>query len=380
MDTSLRPGVEVLLADRPELVRGRALGLVTHDAARDRGGRRTADLFHAHENVRLVALFGPEHGLGGDSAAGEPIGPSVDLATGLPVFSLYGDATRPTATMLRDVDTLVVDVQDIGARVYTYMATLIEVLRAGAAHGVPVVVLDRPNPINGTDVEGNVLDPRFASFVGPAPIAMRHGMTIGELALFANTELCIHANLIVVAMAGWRRDRWLDQTGLPWVDPSPNMRSLATAALYPGTVLFEGTNLSVGRGTDRPFAWVGAPWVDADAWIARLHAADLPGVRFHPLHLTPTAAAFADERCEGVMVEIADRARVRPMALGVAMLATVRALHPDLIAFDAHFDRLAGTDAIRQALLAGEPAPRIADTWREARDRFLTIRGEYLLY
>ena len=369
------------MADRPELVRGRALGLVTHEAARDRGGRRTADLLHAHEDARLIALFGPEHGLGGGSAAGEPVGPPVDLATGLPVFSLYGDATRPTAAMLRDVDTLVVDVQDIGARVYTYLATLIEVLRAGAAHGVPVLVLDRPNPINGIDVEGNVLDMGFASSVGPAPIAMRHGMTIGELALFANAELGIGADLTVVAMAGWRRDLWLDQTGLPWVDPSPNMRSLAAATLYPGTVLFEGTNLSVGRGTHRPFKWIGAPWVDVAAWIVCLDAAALPGVRFRPHDTIPTAAPFVGEHCQGVLLEIVDRARVRPMALGVAMLATVRALHPGLIGFDdTHFDRLAGTAKLRQSLLAGEPAARIAATWGAALDRFLTIRRSYLLY
>ena len=377
---AVRPGIEVLLDQRPGLIQGRRLGLVTNHTGLDGGGRSTIDLLHEHPRARLVALFGPEHGLRGEAAAGDQVGSAVDARTGLPVFSLYGDTTRPTAAMLDGVETLVFDIQDVGARVYTYIATLAEVLRAGAEHGIPVVVLDRPNPINGVEVEGNVLDPAFASFVGPAPLPMRYGMTIGELGRFFNQELGIHADLSVVPLEGWQRALWYDQTGLPWVNPSPNLRSLTAATLYPGTVLFEGTNLSEGRGTDRPFEWAGAPWVDAVAWADRLNAANLPGVRFHPLGLTPTASKFAGEACTGVGVEIVDRLQLRPVALGLAMVAAVRELNPDSFQFNDSFDLLAGTDQVRLALEAGESAADIVDAWQAASGDFLQVREKHLLY
>jgi uncharacterized protein YbbC (DUF1343 family) len=255
------------------------------------------------------------------------------------------------------------------------------VLRAGAAHGLPVVVLDRPNPLGGLAVEGNVLDPSFASFVGPAPIAMRYGLTIGELGRLFNAELGIGADLAVVQLRDWSRGAWYDDTGLPWVNPSPNLRSLAAATLYPGTVLFEGTNLSEGRGTDRPFEWVGAPWVDAATWADRLNGAAPAGVRFHAQYKTPTTSKHAGRPCRGVRVEIVDRAAVRPMQLGVAMLITLRTLHSRELRFSAaQFDALAGTDEIRLALESARPASEIFESWQPPLQQFQEIRKGHLIY
>jgi uncharacterized protein YbbC (DUF1343 family) len=374
-------GIEVLLEQQADLIRGRHLGLVTNHTGVDRQGRSTIDLLHAHPDARLIALFGPEHGIRGEAAAGASVTSSVDSRTGLPIHSLYGEVRRPTTAMLQGIDLLVFDLQDVGARVYTYIATLIEVLRAGTAHRLPVVVLDRPNPINGIDVEGNVLNPRFTSFVGPAPVAMRYGMTVGELGRLFNQTLGIGADLMVVPLRGWQRSDWQDQTGQPWVNPSPNMRSLTAAGVYPGTVLFEGTNLSEGRGTDIPFEWAGAPWIDDVAWADRLNHASLPGVRFHPQQFTPAASKFAGQPCRGVLLEVVDRTQLQPMALGVNMVATARALHPGEFQFRvAHFDRLAGTDRVRQALERGQPAAGIVGDWQMDLQQFRAVRQPYLLY
>jgi uncharacterized protein YbbC (DUF1343 family) len=283
--------------------------------------------------------------------------------------------------MLRDLDALVYDIQDVGARVYTYTSTLLEVMRAAAEHRLPVVVLDRPNPINGVDTDGTVLDPRFTSFVGPAPIAMRYGLTIGELGQLFNAELNVGADLSVVSVEGWRREAWYDQTGLPWVNPSPNIRSLAAATVYPGTVLFEGTNLSEGRGTERPFEWMGAPWIDGPAWADQLNRAGLAGVRFRPADRTPTESKFAGQACHGVEIEIVDRAQLRPMQLGASMVATARSLAGGYFQFLADaFDRLAGTDQLRQALQADRAPADITATWEPDLQRFRNVRERYFLY
>jgi uncharacterized protein YbbC (DUF1343 family) len=306
---------------------------------------------------------------------------ATDRQTGLPVYSLYGETTRPTPAMLRGLDTLVYDIQDVGARVYTYIATLLEVMRAGAEHGKAVVVLDRPNPIGGDQVEGNVLDPRFTSFVGPAPIAMRYGLTVGELGRWFNGELNIGCDFTVIRLHGWRRDAWFDQTGLQWVAPSPNLRSLAAATLYPGTVLFEGTNLSEGRGTDRPFEWLGAPWLDAQAWAEQLTRAASPGVKLVAQRRTPDSSKHAGQACDGVLIETVDRQQVRPMQLGVTMLAVLRELAPQRLQFTAsHFDRLAGTDQVRLALDAGRSGDAIAANWKPALDEFTTSCSKYIMY
>jgi uncharacterized protein YbbC (DUF1343 family) len=355
------------------------VGLVTNQTGVDRQGRSTIDLLHGLADVKLSALFSPEHGIRGDAAAGEWVASSTDGPTGLPVHSLYGQSTRPTPRMLAGLDTLVFDIQDVGARVYTYISTLLESLRAGAGH-VVVVVLDRPVPINGHDVEGNVLDERFASFVGPPRLAMRYGMTIGELAGFFNAELGIGADLNVVPLDGWHRTDWYDQTGLAWVDPSPNIRSLTAAMLYPGTVLVEGTNLSEGRGTGHAFEWIGAPWLDGAAWADALNALEVPGVRFAPVRFTPTTSKFAGTECRGVQVEVVDRSSIRPMALGVTLLATARQAGGQLRFREGAFDALAGTDGVRSALERGQPASEIVSAWTEENARFRATRARYLLY
>jgi len=374
-------GVDVLLAQRRSVLAGRRLGLITNPTGRDRQGQSTIDRLHAATDWQLLALFSPEHGIRGEAAAGQSVESSTDAQTGLPIFSLYGTTTRPTAAMLHGLDTLVYDIQDVGARVYTYTSTLLETLRAAAEHGLEVVVLDRPNPINGTDLDGTVLDPAFVSFVGPAPIPMRYGLTLGELGRYFNAELQVGANLAVVPLHGWRRAQWFDQTGLQWVNPSPNLRSLEAATLYPGTVLFEGTTISEGRGTDRPFEWLGAPWLDGAAWAAAISRAAPPGVRVEPASRQPDSSKFAGQPCQGVLIHITDRQRVRPMQLGVALLAAARALATERVQLTpSTFDGLAGTDQLRRALEAGQPVAEIVAGWQPAVDAFAARRQRYLLY
>jgi uncharacterized protein YbbC (DUF1343 family) len=373
--------VDVLVRQRVDTLRGRKVGLITNATGRDAQGRSTIDVLSKEPAWRLVALFSPEHGIRGDAEAGQSVDASVDAQTGLPIYSLYGETNRPTDAMLRGLDTLVYDIQDVGARTYTYTSTLLEAMRAAAAHGLPVVVLDRPNPIGGDQVEGNVLDVRFASFVGPAAIAMRYGLTIGELGQLFNAELGVGADLTVVPLQGWQRSVWFDPTGLSWVNPSPNLRSLSAAALYPGTVLFEGSNLSEGRGTDRPFEWIGAPWIDSGAWADALQTMNLPGVRFSPVSKEPESSKFAGQVCQGVSIEIVDRVQLRPMELGVTMLEAARSVAPRRVQLTGStFDRLAGTDRIRTALESGTPAAQIVAAWQPELQRFRALRERYLLY
>jgi uncharacterized protein YbbC (DUF1343 family) len=378
---SVLTGMDVLLRDGSDLLRGKRLGLVTNATGRTRGGQSTIDALHDSDGWRLTALFSPEHGIRGEAEAGQTVDSSMDQQTGLPIYSLYGTATRPTDAMLSDLDVLVYDIQDVGARPYTYLSTLLEVMRAGAQHGMPVVVVDRPNPIGGDRVEGNVLDPAFASFVGSAPIAMRYGMTIGEMGQFFVGVLGIDADLTVVPMEGWQRSIWFDETGLGWINPSPNIRSLSAAAIYPGTVLFEATSLSEGRGTSTPFEWIGAPTIDAGAWADRLNQLGVPGVRFAASDRTPHSARYAGQLCHGVSIEITDRGQLQPMALGVTMLATARSMFGQRVQIAADtFDRLAGTDALRRAIEGGASAEEIVAGWQPGLQAFGAQRERYLLY
>jgi uncharacterized protein YbbC (DUF1343 family) len=355
--------------------------LVTNATGRGRDGRSTIDLLFEGAGWRLAALFSPEHGIRGEALAGEKVDSSVDERTKLPIYSLYGETTRPTDASLRGLDTLVYDIQDVGARTYTYISTLLEVMRAAVAHGLGVLVLDRPNPIGGDRCEGNVLDPRFASFVGAAPIAMRYGMTIGELSRLFNAELGVAADLTVVPVQGWTRETWFDRTGLAWVNPSPNIRSVWAAGLYPGTVLVEGTNLSEGRGTDRPFEWVGAPWIDGHAWADVLNASGISGARFTSADKTPDSSKFAGQPCHGVAIEIVDRHALQPMELGLAMITAARSMFEKRLELvPSHFDRLAGTDRIRAAIEAGASVADIAAGWQADLQRFRAQRDRYLLY
>lgn len=376
----MRPGIDVLLLDSAHLVAGRSVGLLTNQTGVDRNGLHDLDRL-VQAGVRVAAVFSPEHGFRG-TLDQENIGHGVDSATGLPIFSLYGETRAPTAEMLRGVDILVVDLQDIGARPYTYVSTTLLALGAAARHGVPVIVLDRPNPIGGVLVQGPILDRDYASFVGMMPIPLRHGMTLGELATLGNDRLQLGAELTVVPAAGWARDRWFDATGLPWIRPSPNMPSLESATHYPGLVLFEATNLSVGRGTDVAFQVVAAPWLAPSRVRPRLP--DLPGVAVADTTVTPEAPSdgkYPGEALPALRFRATDRAAYDPVRTAVAVLAALREAHPADLRLDAaRFDQLAGSDLLRSAIEGGQAIEEITAGWRAAHDRFARVRTPYLLY
>ncbi len=381
----VRPGIEVLLTDSVHLVRGKRLGLLTNHTGIDRQGRRDADVLIA-DGLRLTALFSPEHGFRGtEDRPGLP--DAVDSASGLPIYSLYGGSRAAARAALDSVDVVLIDLQDIGARHYTYIATAAQVMRDAARARKRVIVLDRPDPSGGEEVQGNARpragDPDSA-FVGFMPVAMRHGMTLGELARMANDVLGIGADLVVVPAAGWQRVMLFDQTGLPWVKPSPNMPDLESALHYPGMCLFEGTNLSVGRGTGFAFQVIGAPWLDADAVRRRLPAAAMVGVEVTPVAFTPrgpTDRKYDGVALRGLRFRVTDRRRYDPTRLAVALLAVTRAAHPTAFQFRAEsFDRLATGPVLRQAIESGRPAEEIWGAWEPDLSRFRAARAKYLLY
>ena len=325
----VRPGIEVLLNKRMDLIRGARVGVVVHPASVLTDLRHTSDALLASD-CRLVSLFGPQHGARGekqDNMIESEFYRDPDLK--LPVHSLYGKTRRPTGEMLNDIDVLVYDLQDVGTRVYTYIYTMATCLEACAASKKPMIVLDRPNPVNGVRIEGNLLDPEYRSFVGLYPIPMRHGMTAGELALLFNSEFGIHCDLKVVEMENWRRNYWFDQTGLPWVQPSPNLPTIDSAIAYPGSVLLEGTCLSEGRGTTRPFELIGAPFVHARNYAETLNALNLPGVLFRPAFFEPAFQKWAGKMCGGVQVHVADREAFEPYLTGIAAISAARTLYPE---------------------------------------------------
>lgn len=378
----VRPGIEVLLADSAHLVRNRRVGLVTNQAGVDANGVSDVVRLRA-AGIQLVALFSPEHGFRGAADPGAAVASSIDSATGLPIYSLYGRTSAPTDSMLSDIEVMLVDLQDAGARYYTYLFTTIEVMQAAAPHGITVVVLDRPDPIGGL-VQGNVLDPAYISPVGRLAIPMRHGMSLGELSRLARADLGLLTDLRVVPVAGWRRSSAWDETGLRFVPPSPNLRSMQSLFHYPGLCLFEGTNLSVGRGSDAPFEQIGAPWLDTAAVLARVRSAHLPGVSFHGVGFTPRRPGdgkFGDTLVAGIRLEVTDRSAYDPTAVAVHLLAAVRTLQPSQFAWlQAHFDRLAGGPGLRQALDADADAGAIVRSWRPGLDHFRERRRPFLLY
>jgi uncharacterized protein YbbC (DUF1343 family) len=378
----VRPGLEVLVTDSLHLVAGRRVGLVANQGAIDRAGVSAVDRLLA-AGVRLTALFSPEHGFRGSAAPGEVVTSSVDSATGLPIYSLYGPTSAPTDEMLREVDLLLVDLPDVGARYFTYLWTTVQVMKSARRAGLRVVVLDRPDPI-GASVQGNVLRPAFRSPVGLLDLPMRHGLTLGELARLANAELEIGADLVVVPAAGWRRRLDAVALGTRFVRPSPNLKSWESLFHYPGTCLFEGTALSVGRGTDAPYEQIGAPWLDTSRVLALVRRAKPAGVRFEGVTFTPVGAA--DGKHEGVPVSgirlhLTDRFRYDPPAVAVLLLAAIQRVHPDRIGFVARqFDRLAGDSALRTGLVAGRTPGRLMADWPAQIRRFLARRRPYLLY
>ena len=403
----MKLGIDVLFEKHLDLVRGKRVGLITNPTGVDGRLISIIERFTAHPDVKLAALYGPEHGVRGNAQAGEYVPFYFDEQFQLPVFSLYGQSQKPPADMLtnidaymrhydtqhagktveRDmmqaVDVMVFDIQDVGTRVYTYVATMAYAMQAAAEAGIPFVVLDRPNPINGVAMEGPILEyPGHSSFIGLYPVPLRHGMTAGELAqLFNATFLPRQAALTVVPMEGWRRSAWFDDTSFPWVLPSPNMPTLDTATVYPGQVILEGTNLSEGRGTTRPFELFGAPWIDGYGFARELNALNLPGARFRETWFTPSFSKFVGERCGGCQIHVTDRDVFQPVATTLALLQVVRKLHGAKLEFHAdYFDKVMGTSTVREAMEREESCDKIVAAFEPGLTGFARQREPFLLY
>ncbi|MDQ2975798.1 MAG: DUF1343 domain-containing protein [Acidobacteriota bacterium] len=376
-DKKVLTGIDVLERDGFKQLAGMRIGLVTNQTGRDNAGRSTIDVLHKAPNVKLVALFSPEHGIRG--AADEKVSDSKDEQTDLPIYSLYGETRRPRAEQLQDLDALVFDIQDIGTRFYTYISTLGYVMEEAAKAHVPVYVLDRPNPINGLEVEGPVADADKLSFTSYYMIPVRHGMTIGELAKFFNQERNVGCDLRIVQTVGWKRAMWFDETNLVWVNPSPNMRSLTEATLYPGIGLLETTNVSVGRGTDTPFEVVGAPWIDGQRLAFHLNSQKIPGVSFVPVRFTPRSSVFKEEECGGINIVITDRGRFSPVLNGLQIAVALRQLYPTQWKVDDYIRLLVNADALER-LKRGDSAGDIIRSWSGPLDEFRKARARALLY
>jgi len=381
-DGLVRPGLDVFLGDVPAAIRAKRIGLIANHSAIDRQSRPAIDLIAEHKDLTLVALFAPEHGIRGTAAAGAKIEDERDSKTGLPIYSLYKTEDRgPADSMLTNVDALVYDLQEVGGRTWTYVSTMAMSMMAAKRKGIPFVVLDRPNPIGGEIVEGAPLDPKFKSFVGMYSIPARHGMTVGELATLFNTRFGIDANLIVIKAANWKRSMWFEDTGLPWVNPSPNLRSPSALKNYPGTVYFEGTNLTEGRGTERPFEQVGAPWLNA-AEVARvMNAKGLPGIRFEAITMAvePTAAKHKGLTIPAIRFAITDRSAYRPVRSALTLIDEIRRQHTADFRWTGSIDRLAGTDRVRLAIEAGT-LPALLDEWDRAAAAFAQETSALRMY
>jgi uncharacterized protein YbbC (DUF1343 family) len=388
---AVRVGIEQLLSDYRSLLTGKRVALVSNPASIDHAFRHSADVLSTMPEVGLAALFGPQHGFRSDLQDNMIETPHAhDALRHVPVYSLYSDTREPTAEMLRDVDVLVIDLQDVGTRVYTYVYTMANCMRAAARHGVHVIVCDRPNPVGGMAVEGPTLRPEFASFVGQFAIPLRHGMTIGEMARLFNEEFSLGARLDVVPLGGWKREMYYDDTGLPWVLPSPNLPTLDSAIVYPGAVLFEGTMLSEGRGTTRPFELVGAPWIDGEILAAAMNAKALPGVHVRPVFFEPTFQKHAKQTCGGCQLHVTDRSAFQPVRVAVELIAEFRRQNPARFAWRQPpyeyeqdkwpIDILYGSDALRKAVEQGDDLASLLAEWTTDEAAFRRLRQGYLLY
>jgi uncharacterized protein YbbC (DUF1343 family)/CubicO group peptidase (beta-lactamase class C family) len=370
-------GMDVLEADHFAPLKGLRIGLITNETGRDAQGRRTVDVLHDAPGVKLVALFSPEHGLYGK--ADTKVASGTDPETGLPVYSLYGDTERPSDQMLAGIDALVFDIQDVGVRFYTFITTLGYAMEAAAKKGIAVYVLDRPNPLDGLAVEGPMLDPDLKSFVGYFPLPVRHGMTVGEVAQLFNGEQKLGAELHVVKMRGWERSDWYDETGLEWINPSPNLRSLTEATLYPGVAMVEGSNVSVGRGTDTPFELLGAPWIVSRDLAEYLNERRIQGVRFLPTDFQPTSNRYQGKVCHGVQIMLLDRQALNSPELGVEIASALQHLYPAQFKLDETLP-LIGSRGVVEAIRAGQDPRAIAYAWQDALEAFRRERAKYLLY
>jgi len=388
----VRVGADLLLEKYFHLIKGKRVGLVTNHSAVLSNGKHLVDVLFEQKDVTLVALFGPEHGVRGDAPAGKKIEHGRDEKTGVPVYSLYGAVRKPTEEMLKDVDVLIFDIQDVGTRFYTYSTTLILAMEAAAERHIPYLVLDRPNPIGGLRVEGPVREGALKSFVGWLPVPIAHGLTVGELATLANEHGWLggglKADLTVVKMEGWKRGMWYDQTGLRWIKPSPNIVSVHTTVVYPGTCLMEGTNVSEGRGTERPFEYIGAPWIDGRKLAEELNSYRLKGIVFEPVRFVPKSIPgvvenpkYKDVPCGGVYLNVTSRDSFESVKTGIYLLYSLQHLFPDSLVFrELQFDRLTGVKYVREMLKSGKKPEEIISRWQADIDQFLDFRKSAFLY
>ncbi|HEV7747742.1 MAG TPA: DUF1343 domain-containing protein [Pyrinomonadaceae bacterium] len=389
--THIKLGLEKLLEEQSDLLNGARVGLVCNQASVNHKFHHAADLLHEHDSINLKALFGPQHGIRGDVQDNMiETEHTIDRETGLPIHSLYSETREPTEAMLKDVDVLVFDMQDVGCRIYTFAYTMANCMTAARKFGKRVIVCDRPNPINGKHVAGNVLEPEQASFVGLYSIPTRHGMTLGELAQMFNEHFKIGCDLEVVRMEGWKRELWLDETDAPWVLPSPNIPTLDSATVFPGAVHFEGTQISEGRGTTKPFELIGAPYINPEEYARTLNDLNLPGVFFRSCIFRPTFQKHGGVSCGGVQLHVIDREEFEPVFTGLAMVKAAYDLYredfrwkdpPYEYVYDRNpFDVIAGTSSIREAFEQGISGEAIRASWTAAFNDFLKVRESYLLY
>jgi uncharacterized protein YbbC (DUF1343 family) len=385
----IRLGLERLIEEKKSLLKGKRVGLICNQASVDHNYRLAADILIDDEEIRLEAIFGPQHGLNTDVQDNMIETPHATYR-GVPAFSLYSETRKPTKEMLEKIDVLLFDLQDVGCRIYTYIYTMANSMQACAENGKEFIVLDRPNPIGGTEIEGNCVEKGYESFVGMYPIPVRHGMTVGELSLLFNSEFGINCNLQVIEMHGWKRKYFYDETDAPWVMPSPNMPTVDTAFVFPGTVFFEGTQVSEGRGTTRPFEIIGAPYIDARLLASEMNSLKLPGVTFRPVNFIPTFQKHAGKNCGGVFLHVTDRRAFKPVSTGISLLKMIRDIYaseflwkepPYEYVFDKNpFDVISGTDKLRKQIESGWTIQQIVSSWKKDETSFAKVRKDYLIY
>ncbi len=383
-------GADILVSEKLDLIKGKKIGLVVNHSSLLSNGKHLVDALYENKEIKIVALFGPEHGFRGDTT-GE-IDNTVDKKTGIPVFSLYGKTYKPTNEMLQGIEVLIFDIQDVGARFYTYISTLGHVMEAAAENNINVIVLDRPNPITGLYIDGPITDESFKSFVAYAPIPISHGLTVGELANMYNEKEWLNnkikANLTVIKMKGWKRNLWYDETNLMWIKPSPNMPTINTAIVYPGTCLFEGTNVSEGRGTEKPFEYIGATWMNSKKIISELKKIKLQGVSFEANQFTPQwysynskPPKYHNEKCNGIFVKVNNRNRFESVKTGIALIWAIKKNHPENFQWkEKTFDNLMGNNKIRKMIDEGKTPTEIFETWREELNQFKEMVRSFFLY
>ncbi|RPJ99977.1 hypothetical protein BSBH6_03486 [Bacillus subtilis] len=378
----IQTGIDTLLPDFKKRLKGKRIGLITNPTGVNASLKSSVDILYENPDIKLTALFGPEHGVRGDAQAGDEVGSYIDEKTGIPVYSLYGKTKKPTPEMLKNVDVLMFDIQDVGTRYYTYIYTMAYAMEAAKENGIPFMVLERPNPQGGKHFEGPVLEPEYASFVGLYPIPLKHGMTIGELALLFNKEFDINADLTVVKMKHWKRKMDFDDTKLPFVLPSPNMPTLESTFVYPATGLIEGTNISEGRGTTKPFELIGAPFIKSTELEEALNGLNLPGVTFRAASFTPTFSKHQGTLCHGVQLYVTDREKFEAVKTGLSLIKTIHDLYPEDFEFlsTGSFDKLAGNGWIRTKIENGASIEDIIDNYEKPLQQFSKTRKKYLIY